>query len=146
MRVQTQARARTLAMHALERARTHVVCLCAVLVGTRASACVRAPPRMKRMQLCSPDGLPKQPSKRERTRACTPTFQPQTLQSSASSLPSEVGGRLRKRKHGKTVSQRDCLDGHAKMDTLGIEPRASRMLSGCDTTIPRALWKDPICS
>ena len=30
------------------------------------------------------------------------------------------------------------------MDTLGIEPRASRMLSGCDTTTPRALWKDSI--
>ena len=28
-----------------------------------------------------------------------------------------------------------------KMDTLGIEPRASRMLSGCDTTTPRALDK-----
>ena len=27
----------------------------------------------------------------------------------------------------------------AQMDTLGIEPRASRMLSGCDTTTPRAL-------
>ena len=27
----------------------------------------------------------------------------------------------------------------AKLDTLGIEPRASRMLSGCDTTTPRAL-------
>ena len=26
-----------------------------------------------------------------------------------------------------------------QMDTLGIEPRASRMLSGCDTTTPRAL-------
>ena len=25
------------------------------------------------------------------------------------------------------------------MDTLGIEPRASRMLNGCDTTTPRAL-------
>ena len=25
-----------------------------------------------------------------------------------------------------------------KMDTLGIEPRASRMLSGCDTTTPCA--------
>ena len=25
------------------------------------------------------------------------------------------------------------------MDTLGVEPRASRMLSGCDTTTPRAL-------
>ena len=25
------------------------------------------------------------------------------------------------------------------MDTLGIEPTASRMLSGCDTTTPRAL-------
>lgn len=25
-----------------------------------------------------------------------------------------------------------------KVDTLGIEPRASRMLSGCDTTTPRA--------
>ena len=29
------------------------------------------------------------------------------------------------------------MDG--SMDTLGIEPRASRMLSGCDTTTPRAL-------
>ena len=28
-----------------------------------------------------------------------------------------------------------------KMDTLGIEPRASRMLSRCDTTTPRALCK-----
>ena len=26
-----------------------------------------------------------------------------------------------------------------EMDTLGIEPRASRMLSGCDTTTPCAL-------
>ena len=25
------------------------------------------------------------------------------------------------------------------LDTLGIEPRASRMLSGCDTTTPHAL-------
>ena len=25
-----------------------------------------------------------------------------------------------------------------KMDSLGIEPRASRMLSGCDTTTPTA--------
>ena len=32
----------------------------------------------------------------------------------------------------------------AQMDTLGIEPRASRMLSGCDTTTPRALghWQE----
>ena len=30
-------------------------------------------------------------------------------------------------------------DGAKKMDTLGIEPRASRMLSGCDTTTPCAL-------
>ena len=27
---------------------------------------------------------------------------------------------------------------HQEMDTLGIEPRASRMLSGCDTTTPCA--------
>ena len=27
------------------------------------------------------------------------------------------------------------------MDSLGIEPRASRMLSGCDTTTPTALLK-----
>ena len=32
-----------------------------------------------------------------------------------------------------------CTVWHASMDTLGIEPRASRMLSGCDTTTPRAL-------
>ncbi len=30
-------------------------------------------------------------------------------------------------------------EGRCKVDTLGIEPRASRMLSGCDTTTPRAL-------
>ena len=29
------------------------------------------------------------------------------------------------------------------MDTLGIEPRASRMLSGCDTTTPCAQLVDP---
>ena len=29
---------------------------------------------------------------------------------------------------------------HLGVDTLGIEPRASRMLSGCDTTTPRAPW------
>ena len=29
-------------------------------------------------------------------------------------------------------------DQKQKMDTLGIEPRASRMLSGCDTTTPCA--------
>ena len=28
---------------------------------------------------------------------------------------------------------------HLTVDTLGIEPRASRMLSGCDTTTPHAL-------
>ena len=33
---------------------------------------------------------------------------------------------------------------HAKWTHWGIEPRASRMLSGCDTTTPRALWKDSI--
>ena len=33
-------------------------------------------------------------------------------------------------------TQRDKLE--AKVDTLGIEPRASRMLSGCDTTTPCA--------
>ena len=32
---------------------------------------------------------------------------------------------------------------HDNMDTLGIEPRASRMLGGCDTTTPCAqLQKD----
>ena len=32
-----------------------------------------------------------------------------------------------------------CRRCAAQLDTLGIEPRASRMLSGCDTTTPRAL-------
>ena len=32
------------------------------------------------------------------------------------------------------------------LDTLGIEPRASRMLSGCDTTTPRALEEILSCS
>ena len=40
-------------------------------------------------------------------------------------------GDLRLTSHGVHHSPR--------MDTLGIEPRASRMLSGCDTTTPRAL-------
>ena len=31
-----------------------------------------------------------------------------------------------------------CRRCAAQLDTLGIEPRASRMLSGCDTTTPRA--------
>jgi hypothetical protein len=31
-----------------------------------------------------------------------------------------------------------ALPPATKVDTLGIEPRASRMLSGCDTTTPRA--------
>ena len=31
-----------------------------------------------------------------------------------------------------------------KVDTLGIEPRASRMLSGCDTTTPHALDKEAL--
>ena len=33
------------------------------------------------------------------------------------------------------------LAAHAKMDTLGFEPRALRMRSGWDTTTPRALEK-----
>ena len=32
-----------------------------------------------------------------------------------------------------------CANASMQMDTLGIEPRASRMLSGCDTTTPCAL-------
>jgi hypothetical protein len=32
------------------------------------------------------------------------------------------------------------------MDTLGIEPRASRMLSGCDTTTPCALETRTPCN
>ena len=31
-----------------------------------------------------------------------------------------------------------CGRGGIQMDTLGIEPRASRMLTGCDATTPRA--------
>ena len=38
------------------------------------------------------------------------------------------------------------MQSYRKMDTLGIEPRASQMLSGCDTTTPRALWKDSNCN
>ena len=44
---------------------------------------------------------------------------------------------------GKGAQASFCLRGRQlarlQMDTLGIEPRASRMLSGCDTTTPRAL-------
>ena len=39
------------------------------------------------------------------------------------------------------LSHRYCSQvSLAQMDTLGIEPRASRMLSGCDTTTPCARW------
>ena len=34
-----------------------------------------------------------------------------------------------------------CIKNLTEMDTLGIEPRASRMLSGCDTTTPCAQCK-----
>ena len=34
------------------------------------------------------------------------------------------------------------MEGCSEVDTLGIEPRASRMLSGCDTTTPCALCVD----
>ena len=41
--------------------------------------------------------------------------------------------------HGAAAcSARRRAAGAAPLDTLGIEPRASRMLSGCDTTTPRA--------
>ena len=36
--------------------------------------------------------------------------------------------------------------GETKVDTLGIEPRASRMLSGCDTTTPCAHMLAPLDS
>ena len=41
------------------------------------------------------------------------------------------------RESNATSKGKRCMTG--SMDTLGIEPRASRMLSGCDTTTPRAL-------
>ena len=42
--------------------------------------------------------------------------------------------------HGAAAcSARRRAAGAAPLDTLGIEPRASRMLSGCDTTTPCAL-------
>ena len=46
--------------------------------------------------------------------------------------------------HGHIFKLTFCLPQHTvsrwkiQMDTLGIDPRASRMLSGCDTTTPRA--------
>ena len=36
------------------------------------------------------------------------------------------------------VAENQLTNTNTEMDTLGIEPRASRMLSGCDTTTPRA--------
>ena len=44
------------------------------------------------------------------------------------------------RQHAQPKSMSRTL----KMDTLGIEPRASRMLSGCDTTTPCALEREGI--
>ena len=43
---------------------------------------------------------------------------------------------------GGSTNQFNCDSGVGRcneMDMLGIEPRASRMLSGCDTTTPHAL-------
>ena len=37
-----------------------------------------------------------------------------------------------------SIKRRRCKRHRIQMDTLGIEPRASRMLSGCDTTTPCA--------
>ena len=37
-----------------------------------------------------------------------------------------------------STKRRRCKRHRIQMDTLGIEPRASRMLSGCDTTTPCA--------
>ena len=42
-------------------------------------------------------------------------------------------------RHGKLSLEKWSIDFMSEMDTLGIEPRASRMLSGCDTTTPCAL-------
>ena len=42
--------------------------------------------------------------------------------------------------------RRISFEHSINMDTLGIEPRASRMLSGCDTTTPCAPWKLPVAT
>ena len=50
---------------------------------------------------------------------------------------------IKQERDGKSAALRQhaqpkSMSRTIKMDTLGIEPRASRMLSGCDTTTPRA--------
>ena len=42
-------------------------------------------------------------------------------------------------RHKQKLPPRSSRTAELQLDTLGIEPRASRMLSGCDTTTPRAL-------
>ena len=41
-------------------------------------------------------------------------------------------------RHKQKLPPRSSRTAELQLDTLGIEPRASRMLSGCDTTTPRA--------
>ena len=62
----------------------------------------------------------------------------------ACSLPSSLG-RWGPRLGGRTLPQSYRRRCAIQVDTLGIEPRASLMLSGCDTTTPRALCKDALC-
>ena len=52
------------------------------------------------------------------------------------SNPTGVAVVLRRRRAPSSVGVGRAM---AKVDSLGIEPRASRMLSGCDTTTPTAL-------
>ena len=54
----------------------------------------------------------------------------------ASAHISTMAQRVKRRKLPQRVMS-PCI----KVDTLGIEPRASRMLSGCDTTTPCAPWQ-----
>ena len=46
--------------------------------------------------------------------------------------------------NGDEGENEEGMEGCLKVDTLGIEPRASCMLSGCDTTTPCALEREGI--
>ena len=48
-----------------------------------------------------------------------------------------MGFKSKSKQEEKTLTIQ-CIEANPEMDTLGIEPRASRMLSGCDTTTPCA--------
>ena len=76
------------------------------------------------------------PARRDSKRLETKGFAERTLEQSDSGRDVRIGAtRPQWLTRLNLIGRTRPID---KMDTLGIEPRASRMLSGCDTTTPCA--------